>query len=89
MFLLNDVKAKEEHDVRVEKNDMVFASSDFLFGSNAFGQPTKDRYLLKDAIGTILGEDLSRDCKKMDTGSTSSTQGHGHDSCAWNAMPTI
>lgn len=51
--------------------------------------PTKDQSLLKDAIGSLLGDDLSRDCKKVDAGATSSAQGHGHDSGAWNAMPTV
>ncbi|KAI3461201.1 hypothetical protein Pfo_017864 [Paulownia fortunei] len=82
-----------QYDDKIEtKNQMIFSRPDFLLASNCFGpmnHPTKDHSLLKDAMGTLLGDDLSRDCKQTDTGTTSSAQGHGHDSCAWNAMPAV
>ncbi|PIN06133.1 Transcription factor, Myb superfamily [Handroanthus impetiginosus] len=73
-------------------NEALFPRPDFLLGSYCFSpmkHGTNDHSHRKDAIGTLLGDDLSRDCKQTDTGSTSSGQVHGHDSCAWNAMPTI
>ncbi|KAK6163996.1 hypothetical protein DH2020_000860 [Rehmannia glutinosa] len=64
--------------------------ADLWLVSDCFGpmkDPIRDQSLLKD-IGTLLCDDLGRDCKKMDT-STSSSQSHGHDSCTWNAMSTV
>ncbi|KAI3450092.1 hypothetical protein Pfo_006757 [Paulownia fortunei] len=82
-----------QYDNKVETtNQMIFTRPDLLLASDYFGpkkDPTKDHSLIKDAIGTLLGDDFSRDCKQMDTSATSSAQCHGHDSCAWNAMSTI
>lgn len=73
------------------RNQMIFSRPDLLLASNCFSavkHPTKE-HTLKDAIGTFLGGDLSRDCKKVDAVATPSAQGHDHDSGAWNAMPTV
>ncbi|KAK6153184.1 hypothetical protein DH2020_012823 [Rehmannia glutinosa] len=80
-----------QYDDKVETADeMVFTRPDLWLVSDCFGpmkDPIRDQSLLKD-IGTLLCDDLGRDCKKMDT-STSSSQSHGHDSCTWNAMSTV
>ncbi|XP_057782145.1 transcription factor GAMYB-like isoform X1 [Salvia miltiorrhiza] len=80
------------YDNNIEmRNQMIFSRPDLLLASNCFSplkHPTKE-HTLKDAIGTILGGDLSRDCKKVDAVATPSAQGHDHDSGAWNAMPTV
>ncbi|KAH6774834.1 hypothetical protein C2S51_013238 [Perilla frutescens var. frutescens] len=74
------------------RNQTIFSRPDFLLASNCFGpvkHPTKEHTLLKDAIGTLLGDDLKRDCKNVDAGATPSAQAHDHDSGGWNAMPTV
>ncbi|KAL9143276.1 hypothetical protein ABFS82_14G225500 [Erythranthe guttata] len=82
-----------QYNDKFETNPTIFSKPDFMYPSTSFDGPVKqhpmnDNYLLKDVIGTFLGDDF-RDCKKMDTGATSSSQGHCHDSCAWNVMRTI
>ncbi|KAL2540998.1 myb domain protein [Abeliophyllum distichum] len=73
-------------------NLTIFSRPDFLLASNCFvpnDDQTREHSLLKDAFGPFLGEDLSRDCKQMDSGATSSAQGCEHSSCAWNTMSTV
>ncbi|KAL2238509.1 transcription factor GAMYB-like isoform X2 [Sesamum indicum] len=73
-------------------NNMIFSRPDLLPASDCYSLsegPTMDHSLLKDAIGTLLVDDLSRDCKQTETSATSAPQCCGHDSCAWNAMSTV
>lgn len=41
---------------------------------------------MKDAAGTHLVDDLSRDYKKVDVGATPSAEARDHDSAAWNVI---
>lgn len=69
------------------RNQMIFSRPDLLLASNCFS-PVK--HPTKDAIGTFLGDDSSKDCKKLDSVvATPSAQPHDHDSIAWNAMPMV
>ncbi|KAL2507382.1 myb domain protein 33 [Forsythia ovata] len=73
------------------KNQMIFSRPDFLLASSCScpnKDATKDYSLLKDAFGPLLGDDLGKDCKQIDTSASSPAQGRGHDSRAWNAMST-
>ncbi|XP_073054847.1 transcription factor GAMYB-like [Primulina eburnea] len=78
----DDLFLMKLHNMTEVKNQMVFSTPDFLLASDFFA-PKKDQsnnhYLLKDALGTLLCDDLSKDCKLMDM----------TDSCSWNAMPTV
>ncbi|KAK6144139.1 hypothetical protein DH2020_020959 [Rehmannia glutinosa] len=75
-----------QYDDKVETtNQMILSRPDLLLASNCLA-PMKHP---TNVMGTFLGDDWSRDCKQMDTGSTSSAQGRGRNSCAWNAMPTV
>ncbi|CAI9774548.1 unnamed protein product [Fraxinus pennsylvanica] len=70
----------------------IFSRPDFLLASNCFvpnNDWTWEHSLPEDAFGPFLGEDLSWDCKQMDSGATSSAQGCGHSSCALNTMSTV
>lgn len=61
---------------------MVFSTPDFLLASDFFAlkkDQSNNHYLLKDALGTLLSDDLNKDCKQMDMA----------DSCSWNAMSTV
>ncbi|KAJ4831034.1 hypothetical protein Tsubulata_029339 [Turnera subulata] len=60
-------------------------ASDWLEQGSSYG---KDQVVMTDAIATLLGDDLSNDYKQMAGGSTSS-QGWGLGSCAWNNMPAV
>ncbi|KAL6563719.1 hypothetical protein OROGR_002678 [Orobanche gracilis] len=76
------------------KVEITFSRPDYLLASNSVGPmrcpTTNDHSLLENAMGKLLGDDLSRDCKQMDMGCPSSPgRGPGHDTCAWSAMPTI
>ncbi|KAL2485528.1 myb domain protein [Abeliophyllum distichum] len=73
------------------KTQMIFSRPDFLLASSCScpnKDATKDYSLLKDAFGPLLGDDLGKDCKQIDTSASSPAQGCGHDSRAWNAMST-
>ncbi|KAG8371064.1 hypothetical protein BUALT_Bualt13G0048100 [Buddleja alternifolia] len=88
----NNLAPMHYDDKAETTNQMIFSRPDVLLASNCFGpmkDPTKDHSLLKGAIETYLGDELSRDCKQMDTGATSATQGHVRDSCTWNPMSTV
>ncbi|XP_022890722.1 transcription factor GAMYB-like isoform X2 [Olea europaea var. sylvestris] len=69
----------------------IFSRPDFLLASNCFipnDDLSREHSLLEDAFRPFLGEDLSRDCKQMDSGATSA-QGCGHSSCAWNTTSAV
>ncbi|KAL3620279.1 hypothetical protein CASFOL_035191 [Castilleja foliolosa] len=78
-------------------NQMMFSRPDYMLASNCLvplgplkhAKTNNDHSLLENAMGKLLGEDLSRDCKQIDTGASSSCQGRGSNCCAWNAMPTV
>ncbi|CAA0824370.1 myb domain protein 81 [Striga hermonthica] len=83
-----------QYEVKVEEaNPMIFSRPDYLLASSCLGPmkcpTTNDHSLLENAMGKLLGDDLNKDCKQMDTGSSSSAQGRGRNSCAWNPMPTV
>ncbi|XP_060675681.1 transcription factor GAMYB isoform X2 [Ziziphus jujuba] len=49
----------------------------------------KEQSIMTDAIATLLGDDLATDYKHMAAGSSTSSQGWGLGSCAWNNMPAV
>ncbi|KAF2300869.1 hypothetical protein GH714_017933 [Hevea brasiliensis] len=49
----------------------------------------KDQVIITDNIVTLLGDDLSSDYKQMSAGASTSNQGWGLSSCAWNNMPAV
>ncbi|XP_073050855.1 transcription factor GAMYB-like [Primulina eburnea] len=78
----DDLVLMENHNMTEVINQMVFSTPDFLLASDFFApkkQQWNNHYLLKDALGTFLCDDLSKDCKQMDM----------PESCLWNAMPTV
>ncbi|KZV30399.1 transcription factor GAMYB-like [Dorcoceras hygrometricum] len=79
---VDDLIQMKHHNLTEVKSQMVFSTPDFLLASDFF-IPKKDQsnnhYLLKDALGTLLCDDLSKDWKQIDKS----------DSCSWNAMPTV
>lgn len=59
-----------QYDDKVETTNQMFSMPDLLLASDCFGPKkdhTRNNSVLKDAIGTLLADDLSRDCKQMDT----------------------
>lgn len=77
---VDDLVVMEHHNMTEVRNQMLFSTSDFLLASDSFA-PKKDQssnhYLLKDALGTLICDDLGKDCKQIDM------------ACSWNAMPTV
>lgn len=77
---MDDLVVMKHHNMTKVRNQMVFSTPDFFLDSDFFA-PKKDQsnnhYLLKDALGTLICDDLSKDCKQIDM------------ACSWNAMPTV
>lgn len=49
----------------------------------------KEQAIMTDAFATLLGDDTATDYKHMASGSSTSSQGWGFGSCAWNNMPAV
>ncbi|KAK9283785.1 hypothetical protein L1049_012037 [Liquidambar formosana] len=69
-----------------------FSRPDALLGSDWFEQSTgcvKDQAIMTDAIASLLGDDFGNNYKLMGSGPSTSSQGWGFGSCAWNNMPAV
>ncbi|KAK1578204.1 hypothetical protein Q3G72_028437 [Acer saccharum] len=65
--------------------DALLASDWLEYGSSYVKDPT----IMTDAIASLLGDDLGNEYKHMATGTSTSSQGWGFGSCAWNNMPAV
>lgn len=59
---------------------------DWLEQSSGCG---KEQAIMTDTIATLLGDDSATNYNHMASGSSTSSQGCGFGSCAWNNMPAV
>ncbi|KAA8519265.1 hypothetical protein F0562_013521 [Nyssa sinensis] len=80
-----------DRENREISTQLDFSRPDALLGSCWFDQSVayaKDQGITTDAIAVLLVDDLGSDHNQMAAGTTSS-QGWGLGSCAWNNMPAV
>lgn len=78
-----------EKETRTRLNFMrpdALLAGDWLEQSSGY---VKDQSSMTDAIATFLGDDLAADYKHMVPGTSTSSQGCGLSSYAWNNMPAV
>ncbi|XVF41043.1 hypothetical protein PTKIN_Ptkin01aG0248400 [Pterospermum kingtungense] len=81
------VEIQKEAPLRLDGNH-----TDGLLASNWLEQGSgydKDQTIMSDAIESLLGDDLSGEYKNMGAATSTSSQGWGLGSCAWNNMPAV
>lgn len=83
--LFSDKERESTKQLALTRPD-VLLGSDWLEQSSGCG---KEQAIVTDAIATLLGDDLATDYKHMAAGSSTSSQGWGLGSCAWNNMPAV
>ncbi|KDP40595.1 hypothetical protein JCGZ_24594 [Jatropha curcas] len=77
---------------RETTNRLDITRPDALLASDWLGQGSgyvKEQVIMADNIATLLGDDLSSDYKQISAGASTSNQGWGLGSCAWNNMPAV
>lgn len=61
-------------------------ASDWLEDGSGY---VEDQDFMLDNIAPLLSDDFSSDFEQMSTGASTSNQGWGLGSCAWNSMPAV
>lgn len=80
------------HREKESRTRLNFMRPDALLAGDWLEQSSgyiEGQSFMTDAIATILGDDLAADYKHMAPGTSTSSQGCGLISCAWNNMPAV
>lgn len=71
--------------LNITRPDALLAS-DWIEQDSSY---VKDQVVMTDNIASLLGDDLSSDYKQMSAEASTSNEGWGLSSCAWNNMPAV